>query len=132
VTESEGKIISFDYDPDPKPAPLVRQQNALNAVTARMLEVEALAAAEPPKPTGRKRKPRKPRKQRELWRGSVVDFALKIEKEYNEGTIQASSLNAAFEWAAEHYTRPHALRFTAHSLRQSLRQRRNKMRGNAR
>lgn len=67
---------------------------------------------------------------REVWRGKVYELAQQIEKDFEAGRIEARSLNAAFKIACQRYVRRNGRPFTAHSLRMSLRQFRDRQAGN--
>ncbi len=69
------------------------------------------------------------RKTRKVWKGTVTDFALKIEADFTRGKIKATSVKAALEQACKLYERHDGRRFSAHSLQSLLYQRHEILRG---
>jgi hypothetical protein len=67
--------------------------------------------------------PSKPKDQhpREQWSGPVYALAQAIESRHRGGEFGELSLEKAFEWAANHYVQEIGKPFTARSLRESLR-----------
>jgi hypothetical protein len=105
---SESRTLTNIYEHDPaKPASKARQENALDAVRVRTLEVEALAAAP------------------EIWHGTAYDLARKIRDEVIQSGRDINTRHVftrALQDACNRYVRPNGKPYTAKSLRASLHQ----------
>jgi hypothetical protein len=109
MTESEGR--TFTWSPNLKPAS--EAQTDLQAQTA-----------------ARQKLPRLPVYGPEVWPGTVVEFACKVQDDWEiSDKTEAKTLNAALEQACQRYVQKNGKRFTAHSLRELLRKRKHKRAG---
>jgi hypothetical protein len=70
-----------------------------------------------------------PSSQRIKWFGKVWQLAESIKNDHDQGHLGGITLEKAFTQACDHYEKPDGESFTPRSLRESLRQREDKMHG---